>query len=122
MKYLRTHQATSFPEKEDRSTKLIRLLLFWIPDGIPDYKNKMHLIKEWLLEFNDQGYPNREIGLDAKGKPVVAGPDDRNYGFWMDTNMMVDDFDKDDTIDEEMFSKFWNEYYRVEEEINDGTS
>jgi hypothetical protein len=112
MKYLRTKKGTGWSEKEDRSVKIWRILLFWIPDGIPDYKNKMHLIQEWFIEFDDRGDPVREIGLDSNGIPIVAGPDDRNYGFWMDTNCTIVDFPNDEAVDENEFIKLWNNYYR----------
>ena len=50
----------------------------------------MHLVKKWFIEFvEEEGEltPWREIALDANGKVVFAGPDKKNYGFWLDTNM-----------------------------------
>ncbi len=66
----------------------------------------MHLVREWLIEFGDDGLPWREIGLDESGAPVLAGPDARNYGFWLDTNMTIKDFDGEPVAEEE-FERIW---------------
>lgn len=61
-------------------------------DANPTYRNKMHLVKAWLIEF-DGNEPDREIGLDAHGNPVLAGPTTVDYGFWLDTNMVYENFE-----------------------------
>ena len=66
----------------------------------------MHLVKEWLIEFDDDGKPWREIGMDDSGRPVLAGPSIRNYGFWLDTNMIASDF-HGEKLDRNEFEKNW---------------
>ncbi len=88
MQYLRTKLGTSF-RKESFGTKALRTLLFFIPEANPGYRNKLHLVKEWLVEFDEEGIPFREIGLDQFGKPLLAGPDKINYGLWNDTGMKL---------------------------------
>ena len=66
-------------------------LLKWI-DVNPGYSDKMHLIREWYVEFAPDGTPWREIGLDSEGVPVLAGPSETDYEFWLDTRMRLDDF------------------------------
>ena len=110
MVYLRTKLATGWSKEEPPiGVKVRRALLFFIPDANPDYDNRMHLIHEWLIEFDDDGSPFREIGLDSEGVPVLAGPDDRNYGFWLDTNMTLKDF-TGEAITQEQFEKQWSEF------------
>ena len=109
MHYIRTKQATDFPEKEDFVVKILRILLFFIPESNPSYRNKLHLVKEWLIEFGDDGYPNREIGIGINKTPVLAGPGSNDYGFWLDTNLVYSDF-KEEEIDKESFESKWQEF------------
>lgn len=108
MKYLRTDLATAWPENEDWKEKLLGRLLFFIPKANPGYQKKMHLVKEWLIEFDDNNAPLREIGIGSNGTPVLAGPDSENYGFWCDTNMSFDDF-KGELIGREEFDSLWEQ-------------
>ena len=104
MRYLRTKQATDF-QKEKKSGIFKSVLDRLNPN--PDYQ--FHLVREWLVEFGEDDLPFREIGLGKNGKPVLAGPDDRNYGFWLDTNMKFDDF-SGDIISSEVFEGLWVEW------------
>lgn len=83
-------------------------MLFFIPKANPDYDDKMHLVQEWLVEFDESGNPGREIGLSEIGRPILAGPDSRNYGFWLDTNMTIDDFEGIE-VSQECFARNWCE-------------
>ena len=85
-RYLRTRFATDLDESQSTSEWLQRKLLFFIPKANPGYEPKLHEIEEWIVEFDADGLPHREIGLSASGAIVVAGPNDRDYGFWLDTN------------------------------------
>lgn len=109
MKYLITSLATDWPEKEPWQFRIIRKILFFIPRANFEYDSKMHLVKKWLIEFvEDDGelLPWREVALDAGGNVVFAGPDKKNYGFWLDTNMKYKDF-KGEPIDKEVFDRYW---------------
>jgi hypothetical protein len=106
MRYLRTKLATDWPRKEPWQVKLISCILFFIPRANPDYDRKMHLVKEWLIEFEDHDTPWREIAIGADGTPLFAGPGNGNYGFWLDTNMKYENFEGD-TIDKSEFERLW---------------
>jgi hypothetical protein len=94
VRIIRTKQGTEWPESGSAKTgRLARFATRFIPKANPDYESKLHLVCEWLVEFDDQGRPSREIGLDNSGLPVFAGPDSRNYGFWLDTDMTINDFE-----------------------------
>jgi hypothetical protein len=108
MKYLRTTLATDWEEGKSLSQRVIETVLFFVPKSNPGYENKMHLVKEWMVEFDEDNQPLREIALDAKGHPVFAGPSEENYGFWLDTRMMYKDF-KGDEIESSEFEKLWIE-------------
>lgn len=66
----------------------------------------MHLVQEWLIEFDKDGLPGREIGIDKNGLPALAGPNAHNYGFWLDTNMKIDDF-AGEPVDRDEFERLW---------------
>jgi hypothetical protein len=53
------------------SEKVLEAVLFFIPKANPRYDSKMHLIKEWMIEFDEDNYPYREIALDSKGFPYL---------------------------------------------------
>ncbi|MCK8482317.1 hypothetical protein [Psychroserpens algicola] len=109
MKYLKTKKATNWPMEKSWKEKLISGILFFIPKSNPDYKNKMYLVKSWLIEFletDGELSPWREIALDENENPVFAGPDERNYGFWCDTNMKFEDFNGK-PIDKNEFERLW---------------
>ena len=119
MPYLRTKEATDW-EREPKTSSFL--------DSNPDYRGKWHLVKEWLiefveLEFSEYGSPDREIGLDQNGEPVLANPDDTNYGFWCDTNLTWKDVVEERFIGEEIsrveFEKAWESYIEKREETNE---
>lgn len=105
MRFIKTTLATDWPAAQSRDNRFVaRVIKAFIPEANPDYA--LHLVREWLIEFDDSGLPGREIGLDASGLPVLAGPDDRNYGFWLDTNMRFQDFNGDE-VTAEVFESAW---------------
>ena len=109
MKYLRTTLATDWPSEEPWQVRVFKTILFLIPNANPEYDSKLHLVKKWLVEFvEEEGelVPWREIGLDASGEFVLAGPDYRNYGFWCDTKMTFESFNGEETSKEE-FESIW---------------
>jgi hypothetical protein len=101
MPFLRTHLATDFAAQ---STWWERLTA--VDTANPSYRGKYRLISSWLIEFDEDGTPDREIGLDARGAVVVAGPSASDYGFWLDTNMRYEDF-VGEPITEEYFEAMW---------------
>ena len=108
MRFIRTSLATDWSPKESRVNRVVGgLLEKFIPEANPDYA--LHLVREWLIEFDDDGLPGREIGLDASGEPVLAGPDGRNYGFWLDTNLRFRDF-TGDVVTAEVFESAWRRW------------
>lgn len=109
MIYLSTTMATNWNQKEPFKIKLLRTFLFFIPRSNPDYHSKMHLVKKWLIEFTEEEgelLPWREIALGENDELFFAGPDKKNYGFWLDTNMKFEDFEGE-LIDKEEFERIW---------------
>lgn len=109
MKYIKTKYSTNWPKKRSLKEKLINRLLFFIPKANPDNDKKMYLVKSWLIEFLDtegELLPWREIALDENERPVFTAPNDRNYGFWNDTNMKFENFEGT-SIEKSEFEKYW---------------
>lgn len=82
-------------------------MLLSIDTANPSYKGKLHHIRSWMIEFDETGSPWREIGLDADGAIVVAGPSDKDYGFWLDTTTQYAEF-VGETVTQEKFEVLWD--------------
>lgn len=78
----------------------------------PDFEDKIQYVSQWYLEYNEENdEPWREIGLDINKNVIVKLPDERNYGFWLDSNCTIENFEKDfgiEMIAEEDFYNLWN--------------
>lgn len=78
----------------------------------PDFEDKIPYVAQWYVEYDeDLNVSEREIGLDANNKVIVKMPDERNYGFWLDTNMTIEDFKREFSIQmitEQEFDDLWN--------------
>ena len=58
------------------------------------------------IEVENQLLPYREIGLDINGSLIIAGPDERNYGFWSDSNISFSDISGLE-ISKDNFESYW---------------
>lgn len=58
----------------------------------PDFDDKIEDVTLWFIEYDDvvNHIANREIGFAKDGRIIVKMPDDRNYGYWLDTNCELD--------------------------------
>lgn len=101
MLYLRTALATDFPGPSNSRQRPTA-----IDSANPSYRGQYHRIRCWLIEFDDDGNPWREIGLDAHASVVVAGPSTSDYGFWLDTNMRYADF-VGEPVTQDHFERMW---------------
>lgn len=106
MHYVRTRAATGFQARRSAWQKLVSVLLLPVPKANPDYEPRLPLVREWLIEFDDDGWPRREIGLDGDGRPLLRGPDHRNHGFWLDADMRLGDLDGESIV-QELFEQQW---------------
>ncbi len=83
-----------------------------IPIANPDFESKIDKVSSWLIEFEaDSYYPSREIGLNNLDKPIMIMPWKKNYGYWTDNNLVIEDFRLHfNTIDisKKEFEKNWN--------------
>ena len=85
-----------------------------VPIANPDFENKIDEVVFWLIEFeNDSYYPNREIGLDSSGKTIMIMPWEKNYGYWTDNNLVIENFRTNFetvNINKDEFEKYWNSF------------
>ena len=81
----------------------------------PDFDDKIEDVTLWFIEYDDvvNHIANREIGFAKDGRIIVKMPDDRNYGYWLDTNCELEDFKKMgiNMITEKEFNDLWNSVY-----------
>jgi hypothetical protein len=84
------------------------------PIANPDFENKIEKVATWLIEFeNDSYYPNREIGLDSFEKTLMIMPWGKNYGYWTDNNLVIENFRSHfETVDisREEFEIYWRSF------------
>lgn len=110
MKYCSTTLATNFTHEEMNHWKvlLIKALLWFIPRSNPDNEPLYPQVKKWLLELNEANEPVREIGLDIYDQPLFCAPNERNFGFWTDSNEPIEN-DYIKTIEKDFFDKLWSQ-------------
>ena len=81
----------------------------------PDFDDKIEDVTLWFIEYDDvvNHIANREIGFAKDSRIIVKMPDDRNYGYWLDTNCELEDFKKMgiNMITEKEFNDLWNSVY-----------
>ena len=109
MHYGITTEATDFTEAGMKNwrVRLLKAILFFIPRANPDHERLYPQVRFWALEMDEDGWPQREVGLDASRKALFSAPDERNTGFWPD--MARTQFAKSEVeaISEGAFEAFW---------------
>lgn len=71
-----------------------------IPKANPDFDQKIDEVRYWLVEFDNEGIPEREIGLDQEKQVILKMPYKDNYGYWTDNNLLLNDFRKHFVVSE----------------------
>lgn len=115
--YIKFTDPDSHPKQVKKSwwKRIIQtLLISFIPVGNPNFEKKIEEVKQWLIEFKDgDQYPDREIGLDNLQQPVMIMPWRRNYGYWIENNLLSNDFrSRFNTVEitRDEFEKHWNQF------------
>ena len=91
---------------DDWRVRAIRILLWFLPRANPDYERLFPRVAKWFLEVDDSGKPCREIGLDRTGAPLFAMPDDRNFGYFADSDATFAQADLT-PADQSDFERMW---------------
>ncbi len=85
MYYGSTTEATDFAP-QDRTTRLVRGVLCFVPRANPDFEPLLSRVRRWLVEIDESGRAQREVAIGDDGAPLFAAPDERNTGFWTDSD------------------------------------
>jgi hypothetical protein len=74
-----------------------------------DFDNSYAEVRKWWVEVDESGTPQRELGFNAQGKVIVAGPLGNNFGFWTDSTMKfaVAEYRG---VSEEAFAAVWSQF------------
>ena len=94
---------------------LWKILVFFIPEANPDFDHLYDFVETWYIEYDETSENDgvcREVGRDAFGRIIIKTPDDRNYGYWNDTNMGIGNFIEQmhaEFISQEEFESAWSE-------------
>ena len=84
-----------------------------IPKANPDFDNKISKIETWLIEFDEDDIPIREIGINSQDEPIMIMPWRNNYGFWVDNDFNYIDIKENfnfQNIDETEFKNYWKRF------------
>ncbi len=108
MYYGYTTLATGWSEKDmnDWKVRVIKAILFFIPRANLDNEKLYPKVEKWLLELDDEGVPQREIGVGENDTPLFSAPNDRNFGLWTDSNNTLSK-EEVDLIDKAAFEEMW---------------
>jgi len=110
MHYGITIEATDFTDQmmSDWRDRLLKIIFFFVPRANPDNELLYPQVRSWALEIDEDGWPQREVGLDSTGKPLFRAPDHRNTGFWPDMAARQFHADEVKQISEREFNDLWS--------------
>lgn len=86
----------------------VRVLTWLVPAANPDLEPYIDRTQTWWLEIDDDGQPLREIGFDARGKAIVLGPVEGNFGYLIDASDDWSDPKEDSEVAAQNFNTVWN--------------
>jgi hypothetical protein len=103
--------------KSSLKKALLCILTTIIPKTNPNFEDKIDEVKYWLVECNNEtGRPEREIGLDSKGRVILKMPYKENYGYWTVNNLLLNNFKEHFNVSEinkESFEQSWELFYKI---------
>jgi len=106
--YMRYLEIDLGPQNEDEKIPWWAKLLIWIlPAANPDLETDIGKARIWWLEIDDEGSPQREIGFDIDGTPIVLGPIEGNFGYLIDASDDWSDSDADSLEAAKKFNQVW---------------
>ena len=83
-----------------------------LPIANPDFEEAIQNVTTWYVEYDDTVYNHvlREIRQDAKNNIIVKMPDERNSGFWADSDFDLSVYASFNLtyISKIEFEKLWN--------------
>jgi hypothetical protein len=79
------------------------------PTVNPDFENLYPSVRQWWVEVDDSGIPQREIGFAEPSVAVVAGPLGGNAGFWTDSTVVFNRKEHE-AVEEAAFEEAWSRF------------
>jgi len=97
---------------------VVKILSTILPKANPDFDKLIDQVDYWFVEYNQtENAAWREIGFDKNGHSIVAMPLGKNYGYWTDNNLTLDDFEAFGVtaIAQDQFENEWTEFEKRKE-------
>jgi hypothetical protein len=97
---------------------VVKILSTILPNANPDFDKLIDQVDYWLVEYNrTENAAWREIGFDKYDHSIVAMPSGKNYGYWTDNHLTLDDFDAFvvTAITQDEFKNEWTEFEKRKE-------
>ena len=101
-------------KKNNLADRIVKTLLFFIPEANPEYNELIEDVAEWQIEIDpSNNLPTREIGKDFNDEVILIMPYRDNYGYWTDNNITLDYFKNHfeaTNLDKEEFDRNWDAF------------
>ncbi len=88
-----------------------------IPAANPDFEGIHDNVRKWWVEIDAAGVPQRELGFDAVGEAIWAGPFGRNYAYWTDEDMVFEAA-KHKVVPKDEFDSAWSAFVASHQAIS----
>ncbi len=82
-----------------------------IPEGNPHLNGQLELVNEWVVKFDGEGLPVREVAIDSNDIAIAKLPWQDDYGYWTDNNLVKSDFIEQFQvleIEKQVFLNYWD--------------
>ncbi len=118
--YIKFKDPKSEPVSQPSRVKktVVKILSTIIPKANPDFDKLIDQVEYWLIEYKrTENAVWREIGFDKNGHSIAAMPLGKNYGYWTDNNLTLDDFKAFGVteIAQDEFENEWTEFEKRKE-------
>jgi hypothetical protein len=80
-----------------------------IPAANPDFDKLFPSVTLWWIEIDTQGIPQREIGFNSSGEPIVIAPFGENFGYWTDSPMSFA-VSEHEAVSSQAFQTMWSQF------------
>lgn len=93
---------------------ILSFLKLILPKANPEFDDKINAVAYWLMEFEGKDTtPDREIGLGINENVIMKMPHKDNYGYWIDNNLTLRDFQSTFEV-VEISKSYFDEMWEVE--------
>lgn len=92
MKYLKFKSPWENSGNKGKKSFVENIVFYLGLSSNPDYEYFIDRVEYWMVEFDEENIPIREIGIDDEGKVILKMPYKKNYGYWTDNSLEYKDF------------------------------